>query len=130
MPTTNGNKKILDAKRPEFMAPSPTASVTGSMIASSRHFRQQQLYIPSNAAALIYNPSEDGWINIPSPALPVALGAGASAVAAAFSTGNTVGAVSLTATGGTTSTIVTNQPLARDLRGYKVHIIGGPLEPL
>jgi hypothetical protein len=126
MPTTNGNKKILDAKRPEFMAPSPTASVTGSMIASSRHFRQQQLYIPSNAAALIYNPSEDGWINIPSPALPVALGAGASAVAAAFSTGNTVGAVSLTATGGTTSTIVTNQPLARDLRGYKVHIIGGP----
>jgi hypothetical protein len=126
MPTTNGNKKILDAKRPEFMAPAPTASVAGALIASSRHFRQQQLYIPSNGAALIYNPAEDGWINIPSPALPVALAAGAAAVAVAFSTGNTVGTASLTATGGTTSTIVTNQPLARDLRGYKVYIMAGP----
>jgi hypothetical protein len=97
------------------------------MIASSRHFRQQQLYIPSITQAAIYNPSEDGWINIPSPALPAAgLAAGSAAVAGAFSTGNTVGAVSLTATGGTTSTITTNQPLARDLRGYRVHIIGGP----
>lgn len=127
MPTTNGNRKILDAKRWEFMAPAPTASVAGGMIASSRHFRQQQLYIPSITQAAIYNPSEDGWINIPSPALPAAgLAAGSAAVASAFSTGNTIGAVSLTATGGTTSTIVTNQPLARDLRGYKVHILAGP----
>jgi hypothetical protein len=127
MPTTNGNRKILDAKRWEFMAPAPTATVAGSMIASSRHFRQQQLYISSITAAAIYNPSEDGWINIPSPALPAGgLAAGSAAVALAFSTGNTVGAVSLTATAGTTSTITTNQPLARDLRGYKVHIIGGP----
>jgi hypothetical protein len=127
MPTTNGNKKILDAKRWEFMAPAPTASVAGSMIASSRHFRQQQLFIPSITQAAIYNPSEDGWINIPSPALPAAgLAAGSAAVAGAFSTGTTVGAVSLTATGGTTSTIVTNQTLVRDLRGYKVHIISGP----
>jgi hypothetical protein len=127
MPTTNGNRKILDAKRWEFMAPALTASVAGSMIASSRHFRQQQLFIPSITQAAIYNPSEDGWINIPSPALPAAgLAAGSAAVAGAFSTGNTVGAVSLTATAGTTSTITTNQPLARDLRGYKVHILAGP----
>jgi hypothetical protein len=127
MATTNGNRKILDAKRWEFMAPALTASVAGSMIASSRHFRQQQLFIPSITQAAIYNPSEDGWINIPSPALPAAgLAAGSAAVAGAFSTGTTVGAVSLTATGGTTTTIVTNQTLARDLRGYKVHIIGGP----
>lgn len=127
MATTNGNRPILDLKRWEFCAPAPTATVAGAMIASSRHFRQQQLYIPSITQAAIYNPSEDGWINIPSPALPAAgLAAGSAAVAGAFSTGNTVGAVSLTATGGTTSTITTNQPLARDLRGYRVHIIGGP----
>lgn len=127
MPTTNGNRPILDLKRWEFCAPAPAATVAGAMISSSRHFRQQQLYIPSITQAAIYNPSEDGWINIPSPALPAAgLAAGSAAVAGAFSTGNTVGAVSLTATGGTTSTIVTNQPLARDLRGYKIHIIGGP----
>jgi len=127
MATTNGNRKILDVKRWEFMAPALTASVAGAMIASSRHFRQQQLYVPSITQAAIYNPSEDGWINIPSPALPAAgLAAGSAAVASAFSTGNTIGAVSLTATAGTTSTITTNQPLARDLRGYKVHILGGP----
>ena len=127
MTTTNGNRKILDPKRWEFMAPAPTASVAGSLISSSRHFRQQQLFVSSITAAAIYNPSEDGWINIPSPALPAAgLAAGSAATAVAFSTGNTVGAVSLTATAGTVSTITTNQPLARDLRGYKVHIIGGP----
>jgi hypothetical protein len=127
MATTNGNKKILDAKRWEFMAPAPAATVAGSLIASSRHFRQQQLYVSGITAAAIYNPAEDGWINIPSPALPAAgLAAGSAAVASAFSTGNTVGAVSLTATAGTTSTITTNQPLARDLRGYKIHILAGP----
>lgn len=127
MPTTNGNRKILDAKRWEFMAPAPTATVAGAMISSSRHYRQQQLFIPSISTAFIYNPSEDGWISVPSPALPAAsLVAGAAATTGATSTGNTVGAAFLTATGGTTSTIVTNQPLARDLRGYKVHIMAGP----
>jgi len=127
MATTNGNRPILDLKRWEFLAPAPAASVAGAMIASSRHFRQQQLYISGITAAAIYNPSQDGWINIPSPALPASgLAAGSAAVAGAFSTGTTVGAVSLTATGGSDRTIVTNQPLARDLRGYKVHIIGGP----
>lgn len=127
MATTNGNRKILDLKRSEFCAPAPAASVAGAMISSSRHYRQQQLYIPSITTAFLYNPSEDGWMAVPSPALPAAsLVAGAAATTGAASIGNTVGAAHLTATGGTTSTINTNQPLARDLRGYKVHITGGP----
>jgi len=96
------------------------------MIASSRHFRQQQLFIRSATEAFIYNPSEDGWVQIPTTGLTPALAAGAACVAGAWSTGNTVGAASLTATAGTTSTITTNQTLARDLRGYKVHILSGP----
>jgi len=126
MPTTNGNRKILDLKRWEFCAPSPVASVAGSFIVSSRHFRQQQMLVTSNTAAAIYNPSEDGWVTLPSPALAGTFGAGASGTAGAWSTGATVGAASLTATGGTTSTITTNQTLARDLRGYKVLIMAGP----
>jgi hypothetical protein len=127
MATTNGNRQILDLKRWEFCAPAPAATVAGAMISSSRHYRQQQLYIPSVTTAFVYNPNEDGWIAVPSPALPAAsLIAGAAATSGAVSTGNTVGAASLTATGGTTSTIITNQPLARDLRGYKVHIMAGP----
>ena len=126
MPTTNGNRKILDLKRWEFCAPSPVASVAGSFIVSSRHFRQQQMLVTSNTAAAIYNPSEDGWVTLPSPALAGTFGAGASGTAGAWSTGATVGVASLTATAGTTSTITTNQTLARDLRGYKVLIMAGP----
>jgi hypothetical protein len=126
MATTNGNRKILDLKRWEFCAPSPVASVAGSFIVSSRHFRQQQMLITSNTAAAVYNPSEDGWVNLPSPALAGTFGAGASGTAGAWSTGATVGVASLTATAGTTSTITTNQTLARDLRGYKILIMAGP----
>lgn len=126
MPTTNGNRKILDLKRWVFCAPCPVASAAGSFIVSSRHFRQQQLLIRSNTEALIYNPSEDGWVNIASPALAGTFGAGASGTAGAWSTGSTIGASSLTATGGSTTAINTNQTLARDLRGYRVQILAGP----
>jgi hypothetical protein len=126
MTTTNGNRKILDLKRWEFCTPAPVASQAGSCIASSRHFRQQQLFLRSNTEAYVYNPSEDGWVQLASPALAGTFGAGAAAVAGAWSTGATVGAASLTATAGTTSTITTNQTLARDLRGYKIHILSGP----
>ncbi len=126
MPTTNGNRKILDLKRWEACSVAPVAHQAGALFSSSRHFRQQQLYLRSQTEAFIYNPAEDGFVQIPSPALPVAAGAGLSATAAAFSTGSATGASSLSATGGTTTTIVTNQTLARDLRGYKVHILAGP----
>jgi hypothetical protein len=126
MPTTNGSRKILDMKKWDFCAPAPNSSAAGSFIVSSRHFRQQQMFIVSNTIALIYNPSEDGWINIASPGLAGTFGGGASGTAGGWSTGSTVGAGSLTATAGTTSTITTNQNFQRDLRGYKVHILSGP----
>jgi hypothetical protein len=126
MATTNGNRKILDLKRWEFCAPAPNATQAGAFIVSSRHFRQQQMYIRANTDAAIYNPTEDGWVTIPSPGLAGTFGAGASGTAGAWSTGSTVGAASLTATAGTTSTITTNQNFQRDLRGYKIHILAGP----
>lgn len=122
----NNNRKILDLKRWEQLSPAPSATVAGSFIASSRHFRQQQLYVNSNTTAWMYLPEEDGWIEIPSPALAGTFGAGAAGVAGSWSTGTTITANSLTATGGTTSTIVTNQTLARSLAGYKIHILAGP----
>ena len=126
MATTNGNRKILDLKRWEFCAPAPNATQAGAFIVSSRHFRQQQMYIRANTDAAIYYPAEDGWVTIPSPGLAGTFGAGAAGTAGAWSTGSTVGAASLTATAGTTSTITTNQNFQRDLRGYKIHILAGP----
>jgi hypothetical protein len=125
MPTTNGNRKILDLKRWEFCTPAPQATAAAHFVVSSRHFRQQQLLVSSNTAAHMYNPNEDGWAQVPSPALAGTFGAGASGVAGSFSTGTTVAASSLTATAGTTTSITTNQTLARDLRGYSVYFVGG-----
>lgn len=126
MPTTNGNRKILDLKRWEMLSPSPLAATAGSMVEGSRHFRQQQLLVRSNTEAYLYLPLEDGWVQVPSPALAGTFGAGASACSGAFSIGTATAAASLTATGGSTTTIITNQTLARDLRGYSVHILAGP----
>lgn len=126
MPTTNGNRKILDLKRWEMASPAPSATVAGAFIASSRHQRQQQLYVNSNTTAWLYLPAEDGWVQVPSPGLAGTFGAGAAGVAAGFSVGTATAASQLTATGGTVSTIVTNQTLARDLRGYNIQITGGP----
>jgi hypothetical protein len=125
MPTTNGNRKILDLKRWEFLTPSPNSTAAATFIVSSRHHRQQQLHVLSNSAANLYNPSEDGWIAVPSPGLAGTFGAGACGVAGSFSTGTTVAASSLTATAGTVLSITTNQNLQRDLRGYSVYFVGG-----
>ena len=125
MPTTNGNRKILDMKRWEFCTPLPQATAAAHCIISSRHFRQQQLLVTSVSNAHLYNPNEDGFVVLPS-ALLATFQAGACGVASGVSTGSTAGVASLTATGGTVSTIVTNQTLARDLRGYSVHILAGP----
>lgn len=126
MATTNGNRQILDLKRWEFCTPAPNSTGTGSFVVSSRHFRQQQMYVRGSTDATMYNPAEDAWVTLPSPALAGSFGGGASGTAGAWSTGSTVGVASLTATAGTTSTITTNQNFQRDLRGYKVHILAGP----
>lgn len=126
MPTTNGNRKILDLKRQEFCTPAPSATAAAHFIVSSRHYRQQQLLVQSNTSAFLYHPSEDGWAAVRSPALAGTFGAGACGTAGAWSSGATAGVASLTATAGTTSSITTNQTLARDLRGYSVQILAGP----
>jgi hypothetical protein len=119
MATTNGNRKILDLKRWEFCTPAPQATAAAHFIVSSRHYRQQQMLISSATGAQMYNPNEDGWITLPSPALGGAFAAGACGAGTAIGPSGT-------ATSGTTSTIVTNLTLARDLRGYSIHITGGP----
>jgi hypothetical protein len=126
MSTTNGNRKILDPKRWDFMTPANTASVAGACYATCRHVRQQTFAFTSGTTAAIYDPQEDGWVSLASPATAGTFGAGASVCAHTWSTGATVGAASLTATAGTTSTITTNQTFARDLRGYSIHILSGP----
>jgi hypothetical protein len=119
MATTNGNRKLLDLKRWEFCSPAPVATAAGAFIASSRHYRQQQLLMSSATVHYLYNPNEDGFVQIPSGALAGTFGAGACGVATAIGPSGT-------ATAGTTTTITTGLNLQRDLRGYSIHITGGP----
>lgn len=125
MATTNGNRRILDLKRWESLATAPVTQDTAFFIASSRHYRQQQMYYTSNTSIWLYWPEEDAWINIPNSGLGTTT-VGACGVAIAWSTGSTLGVSFLTATAGSTTTITTNQTLARDLRGYSIHILEGP----
>jgi hypothetical protein len=126
MTTTNGNRKILDQKRWEFGTPAPVVTAAGAFVASARDHRQLQLYVQSNTVAYLFNPAEEGWVQVPNPTLLNAIAAGACGVAGSFSTGISAGVFYLQATAGTTTSITTNQTLARDLRGYSVHIMGGP----
>jgi hypothetical protein len=126
MATTNGNRKLLDLKRWEMVTPAPAATVAAAAVISSRCYRQQQLYVQAATVAYLYAPNEDGWVQVPSPALAGTWSAGGAGVGGSFSTGTTVAALSLTATGGTTTTIITNQTLARSIAGYNVHILSGP----
>lgn len=119
MATTNGNRKLLDLKRWEMCTPAPAASLAGALVVSSRHFQQRQLYLTSAALHWIYNPQEDGWVQAPSGALAGTFGAGTCGTATAIGPSGT-------ATGGSTTALNTNLTLARDLRGYSIHITGGP----
>jgi hypothetical protein len=119
VPTTNGNRAILDLPRWEAAGLAPITTAAGRFVVSSRHYRQQQLYVTSATNAYLYNPSTDGWVEVPSPALGGAFGGAACGTATAVGPSGT-------ATAGTTSTITTSLTLARDLRGYSIHITGGP----
>jgi hypothetical protein len=119
MTTTNGNRKILDLKRWEFCTPAPVATAAAAFVVSSRHYRQQQMLVTSATVAYLYHPAEDGWTQLPSPALAGTFAAGACGTSVSVGPSGT-------ATAGTTSTLTTNLTLARDLRGYSIHITGGP----
>jgi hypothetical protein len=125
MPTTNGNRKILDLKRWEFCTPAPASTAAGSFLINCKDNRQQEMYVLSNTVQYLYLPNEDGFVIIPSASLAGTFGAGACGAAYNWSTGTTL-AASLTATGGSSTTLITNQTLARDLRGYSIQILSGP----
>lgn len=65
-------------------------------------------------------PEEDGWVQIPSGALAGTFAAGACGTGAAVGPSGTATVAS------TTSTIVSNLNLQRDLRGYSLFVTGGP----
>lgn len=105
-----------------MVSPAPVITGTGAFIASSNHYRQQQLYVTalsSSSGAWLYSPLEDGWVNLPNPSMSGAINTGGCGAATSVGPSGT-------ATAGSTTSLTTTLTLARDLRGYAVHITGGP----
>jgi hypothetical protein len=120
MAVANYNRKILDLKRWTIMTtPAPVATAAGALVISSRLSQQRQLYLVNATTAYLYYPFEDGFIQIPSPALAGTFGAGVCGTSTAVGPSGT-------ATSGTTTTVNTGLNLQRSLKGYKIEITSGP----
>lgn len=119
MGTTVNLRRILDRKQWEMVNFAPVASAAGSFIVSSNLQDQTQFLVASNTSVYAYDPAEDGWMQLPSPALAGTFGAGACGVRHPWGSSGT-------ATAGTTTTITTNLNIQRSLAGYKVRITAGP----
>jgi hypothetical protein len=121
MTTTNTLQKVLDRKGWEFCTPAPVATAAGMFVSSGRLFRQVQYYYVSSTVQWMYLPEEDAWVELPSAAMGGTAAASAGCCGCCTPMGPTG-----TATAGTTTTLTTNLTLARDLRGFKIRITGGP----
>lgn len=120
MAVANFNRKILDLKRWTILtSPAPGNTAAGSLVISSRLSQQRQMFLLSATVAYLYYPFEDGYIQIPSPALAGAFGAGVCGTSTAIGPSGT-------ASGGGASNVNTNLTLARSLAGYKIEILSGP----
>jgi hypothetical protein len=97
----------------------PVTTGAGMFVASSGLFDQYQYLVASNTTAYVYDPFEDGWTTLPSPALAGTFGAGTAG------TRHPAGPRGFP-TAGTTTTITTSLNLQRQLSGYVIRIIAGP----
>jgi hypothetical protein len=120
MPTTNGNKPLLDLMRWETCASLPqSSSSNGNCFGKVDDPNNLVMYINGSTQANLYWPNSDGWTRVGSPAL-ASSGAGQSIA------GHMLGPTGTCPSNGTSTTIVTAQALRASLRGYKIHITGGP----
>jgi hypothetical protein len=119
MTTVNTNRKLLDLKNWEFVTNPPSSIAAGWAAIPSTTFEQNVFVLAGTTTHYMYNPSEDGWVQLPSGSLAGTFGAGFCGTCASVGPSGT-------ASGGTTTTITTTQTLARNLAGYYVHITGGP----
>lgn len=120
MATKSNLRRTLDRKQWEMCNFSPVATTAGSFSAGSKLADQYLFCVTAQTTAYFYDPAEDGWLQLPSPALATAVAAGTCGATHPY------GPRAFPSAGGTTSTIPTALNLARDLRGYRIRIIAGP----
>lgn len=113
------NKKLLHRKEWQMMSAAPNSTAAGSFITKDPlGSRRTALYIVNATTALLYDVLEDSWEYIPNPSLAGTFGAGACGSWGLWS--NT-----LTATGGTTTTITLTTNITGKLEGRTVWFQSG-----
>lgn len=119
MTTTNGNRPILDLKRWESVAPMAVPPFGGTQMVCSRMHDPHAMLIRETTASYLYDVKNDGWVNVVANNL-TGWGNGSS-----LAVGH-VGKEQSASASGSSTTIVLQENLQRDLRGYKIHITEGP----
>lgn len=129
MTVTNNLRKLLHRKSPEYLAFLPPGNAgSGAFIVSDKSDiipgHDESFYVGGVSVIWNYSSDEDGWMQLPNSGLGGTFGAGSCGEFRSISA--PAGAITLTATGGTTTTIVTNLTLVRNLAGCKVRLVAGP----
>ncbi len=121
MSLTINLRPVLDRKVWEPCAPCPTTVAAGSFLVDSPATGEPNQYVLavfSNTVAYFYNPRDDAWSTLTSPALAGTFGNGACGC---WKPGGPTGTISAA----TSTTITTNFTSVRTLPGYMVRITGG-----
>ncbi len=122
-------RKLLHRKSAEYCAPGPFGNtVAGGFFVSDKSDvipgHDIAFYVAGTSAVWNYNADMDGWILLPASGVAGTFAAGACGEFRSLSAPG--GAITLTATGGTTTTLNTNLSLARNLVGCEVRVVAGP----
>lgn len=119
MATANNFKPLLHRKQWAACA-APLASTAATDVSGAlSRCHDQYYYLLRGATTLdIYDPNQDAWGSLASPALGT-FAAGACVEHSAIGPSGT-------ATAGTTTTLTTNLTIPIDLRGYRIRINAGP----
>jgi hypothetical protein len=118
---TNKLRAFLHPKAVEFRTPSQSVNTTGAVVVAADMGTglNRMFEIISATSMWVYLGIEDAWLQLPSSGLGGTPGAGNCGE---FHPDGPSG----TATGGTTTTLVTNLTIVRDLRGNKIRVLSGP----
>lgn len=128
MPMTANLRKMMHRKSIEYPAANPAGNTAaGTFVVSDKSDvipgHDTAYYVGGVSAIWNYNADQDAWMQLPNSGAAGTFAAGACGEFRAISA--PAGAITNTATAGTTTTLTTGLNLARNLAGCRIRIVGG-----
>lgn len=128
MTITVNLRKMLHRKSPEYCAPNIAGNTAaGTFVVSDKSdlipLHDTAYFVGGVSSIWNYNSDEDGWVQLPNSGIAGAFAAGACGEFRAISAPG--GAISFTASAGTTTSVTSTLTLTRNLAGCAFRVIGG-----